>query len=574
MEALNHACFCFSLDEGALARALDSELGQPGLAEMVRTRCPFLFSAQPVFVAAPQLLRMAQVMRAVESVVALPAYREHVLAVAPAIARLGTAGPLGVFFGYDFHLDGGHLGLIEINTNAGGAMLNAVLARAQRACCTAVGGMVPTLATVAAFEHGIVEMFRQEWRLSGQTRPLASIAIVDGAPEDQYLYPEFLLFQQLFERHRLRAVIADPAALEWRDGALWHGDLVIDLVYNRLTDFYLDQAASAALREAYLQHGVVLTPHPQAHALYADKRHLALFSDATRLQALGVPEATQQVLLAHVPRTEVVDAADAQRLWDARRGLFFKPVAGYGSRAAYRGDKLTKRVWQDILAGDYVAQAIVAPGERMVNDPTIAEATKAMKFDLRAYTYDGAVQWVAARLYQGQTTNFRTPGGGFAPVYSTADASGRTLPTCAGDLGAEDAGHASYVFLLDADSGVHPVPHALYVALARGEATAPALAGQTLRLVDWYVRLKGGAPDTVANETFSLVRFDAQGRAEPTRTPTEDAAWPSVAERERMQELLFTGDESPGSASPAVHGAKEALRCSNRPPGTGEPSCR
>ena len=28
------------------------------------------------------------------------------------------------------------------------------------------------------------------------------------------------------------------------------------------------------------------------------------------------------------------------------------------------------------------------------------------------------VQWLAARLYQGQTTNFRTPGGGFAPVYS------------------------------------------------------------------------------------------------------------------------------------------------------------
>jgi len=24
---------------------------------------------------------------------------------------------------------------------------------------------------------------------------------------------------------------------------------------------------------------------------------------------------------------------------------------------------------------------------------------------------------VSARLYQGQTTNFRTPGGGFAPVF-------------------------------------------------------------------------------------------------------------------------------------------------------------
>ena len=598
IDALNRECFCISLDPDALARALDSELGQPGLSEMVGQRCPFLFAALPVFVATPQLQRMAQVMQAVESVVALPAYREQVLAAAPAIARLGTVGPLGVFFGYDFHLSQGHLGLIEINTNAGGAMLNAVLARAQRACCAAVDSMVPTLASVAAFEQRIVDMFRREWQLSGmagrpgKTRPLASIAIVDSAPEEQYLYPEFLLFQQLFERHGLRAVIADPSALEWRGGLQWHGDLSIDLVYNRLTDFYLEQARSAALREAYVQQAVVLTPHPQAHALYADKRHLALFSDASRLEALGVPHATQQILLEHVPRTEVVDAADAQRLWDARRGLFFKPVAGFGGRAAYRGDKLTKRVWQDILAGDYVAQAIVTPGERMVDDVdavkaanaasttnTRAEgaanaanaegaehAVKAMKFDLRAYTYGGAVQWVAARLYQGQTTNFRTPGGGFAPVYSSVDASGRTLQAGAGHHGAEHAGHASYVFLLDEGSGVHPVPHALYVALARGQASAPPLAGQTLRLADWYVRLKEGAPDTVANETYSVVRFDAQGRVDWSRTPadpgaaanphrpdvatmTEDAVLPTVAERERMRELLFGGNESPASPS-------------------------
>ena len=560
IDTLNRECFCFSLDQDALARALDSEFGQPGLSEMVRQRCPYLFAARPVFVAAPQLRRMAQVVQAVESVVALPAYREQVLAAAPAVARLGASGPRGVFFGYDFHLDQGRLRLIEINTNAGGAMLNAVLARAHRACCAAMGALVPTLASVAAFEQRIVEMFRHEWRLSGRSRPLASVAIVDEAPEQQYLYPEFLLFQPLFERHGLRAVIADPAALEWRDGRLWHGDLAIDLVYNRLTDFYLEQAGSAALREAYLQQGVVLTPNPRAHALYADKRHLALFSDAVRLQALGVPQATQQVLLEHVPRTEVVDAADAQRLWDARRGLFFKPVAGFGSRAAYRGDKLTRRVWQDILAGDYVAQAIVAPGQRMLDEH---DAAKAMKFDLRAYAYDGAVQWVAARLYQGQTTNFRTPGGGFAPVYSTVDVSGRTLQ--ASDDGSEaDGGHASYVFLLDEGSGVHAVPHALYVALARGEASALALAGQTLRLADWYVRLKNGEPDTVVNETYSLVRFDAQGRVVWAKTPAthphrpdvatvpEDAGWPTVAERERMQALLFGRPESPVPSSPAV----------------------
>lgn len=37
--------------------------------------------------------------------------------------------------GYDFHLGEDGPRLIEVNTNAGGAFLNALLARAQRACC-------------------------------------------------------------------------------------------------------------------------------------------------------------------------------------------------------------------------------------------------------------------------------------------------------------------------------------------------------------------------------------------------------------------------------------------------------
>jgi len=40
----------------------------------------------------------------------------------------------------------------------------------------------------------------------------------------------------------------------------------------------------------------------------------------------------------------------------------------------------------------------------------------AFKYDVRCYVYEGRVQLVIARLYQGQTTNFRTPGGGFALV--------------------------------------------------------------------------------------------------------------------------------------------------------------
>ncbi len=418
LEQLNQECFCISLDGAALTAALDAELGNPRLSTLVRERSPLVFSAQPVFVGPAHLQRMAEVIRAVESVVAMPAYREQVLAEAPALARV-TRAAQGVLFGYDFHLNHGRLSLIEINTNAGGAMLNAVLARAQRSCCAATDGLVPTATDADRFEQQLVAMFRHEWALGGPARPLASVAIVDAAPQAQYLYAEFLLFQRLLEGAGIRTVIADPAELSLRDGRLCHGELAIDLVYNRLTDFYLEDPINHVLRDAWLARQVVLTPHPQAHALYADKRRLAVFSDDAQLRTLGVAEPARQLLLNCVPHTELVRAANAERLWSARRQLFFKPVAGYGSRAAYRGDKLTRRVWDEILASDYVAQSIVPAGERLIENE---HSPRAMKFDLRVYAYDGAMQWVAARLYQGQTTNFRTPGGGFAAVFSTAGA--------------------------------------------------------------------------------------------------------------------------------------------------------
>jgi hypothetical protein len=37
---------------------------------------------------------------------------------------------------------------------------------------------------------------------------------------------------------------------------------------------------------------------------------------------------------------------------------------------------------------------------------------------MRNYVYRDAVQLVSARLYRGQTTNFRTRGGGFAVVFA------------------------------------------------------------------------------------------------------------------------------------------------------------
>lgn len=419
-EMLNSSCFCSSLDKDALRCAFSDDINSPELYELVESRCPFLFSSRPIFVSDSQSSRIAGVIEAIESVIAMPAYRTKVLAGAPEIAQYDAGGAKGVFYGYDFHLRGDVLALIEINTNAGGAMLNAAMAKAHRTCCLSDHALAAAIASGATLEDDIFKMFNAEWAGSMQQRPLRTVAIVDEAPEQQFLYPEFILFQRLFERYGVRAVIAAPSELTFSGGLLRHDGLAIDLVYNRLTDFMLDSPACKSLRSAYLEQAVVLTPHPQAHALYANKRNLVLLSDDRQLEELGVPSGVRKILLENIPHTELVDIANAEHLWASRRKLFFKSLAGYGGKAAYRGEKVTKRVWDDILAGDYIAQALVPPGERVNGTKANPEP---LKFDLRCYVYDGQVQWTAARVYQGQTTNFRTPGGGFAPVYSLDDVS-------------------------------------------------------------------------------------------------------------------------------------------------------
>ncbi|MBX3024013.1 hypothetical protein KF840_03790 [bacterium] len=413
--ALNQACHCITFDAERMRALLETSPTTTGVYRSILANQPNLFSAAPVFLARADLERMQAVIAAVETVVRTAGFRDWAFALAPPIARRDH-GPRGVFLGYDFHLGPDGAQLIEINTNAGGGLLNAVLARAQRACCDEVE------AAVAGVPGGDVEaaflaMFRAEWACQRGDAPLRRIAIVDEEPPAQYLYPEFLLFQQLFRAAGLEAVIADPRTLQLAGGALLADGAPVDLVYNRLTDFMLAGDACAALRAAYDAGAVVVTPNPHHYALHADKRHLTVFSDPPRLRAWGVDDTTIDTLAAGVPATRLVDAADADALWAARRQYFFKPVDGYGSRAAYRGDKLTRGTWAQILARPYVAQRLVPPSERTI---LVAGAEQPLKLDLRAYVYDGAVQLVAARLYQGQTTNFRTAGGGFAPVFTSA----------------------------------------------------------------------------------------------------------------------------------------------------------
>jgi hypothetical protein len=420
-EVLNRDCACVTLDHAAL----ETSLGSDGLYREIFATRPHLFSDSIVFVGRRHLQHMAELVAAVEEIVALPAWQERVLGWAPASARHRTAAA-GAFLGYDFHVGDDGPMLIEINTNAGGGLLNARLAAAQRACCDAVAALMQ--APAGDVEGRFVAMFREEWRRVNAELPLLRIAIVDEKPGEQYMAPEFELFRRLFEANGIATTIADPSAFVWDGARLLNDGQPVDLVYNRLTDFALEDAANAALRAAWESDAAtapVITPHPRAHALYADKRNLIALGDAGWLADVGVSAEARALIAAMVPATRAVRADDADTLWAERKRWFFKPAAGYGSKAAYRGDKLTRRVFEEILQGGYIAQALVPPSERRL---AVGGEAQQFKLDLRNYAYAGRVQLVTARLYQGQTTNFRTPGGGFAPVFEVPETRGDRPP--------------------------------------------------------------------------------------------------------------------------------------------------
>ncbi|MGQ9424322.1 hypothetical protein ACXYTJ_00050 [Gilvimarinus sp. F26214L] len=410
-ERLNQFCACRTIDRPALDYALAQEFGGAD-AILSSPLWQQAFASSAVFLPQSDLEQMRSVVRALEAAAALPAYREAVLSWAPSSADMDP-GPAGAFMGYDFHLEPDGPRLIEINTNAGGAFLNAVLARAQKQCCHPQ----PEDGLTDSFEESVIRMFEDEWRLQrGSGRP-QTIAIVDNEPASQYLYPEFRLAKRVFERHGFEAMILDPAQLIVEGGQLLTKDSRqrIDLVYNRLVDFGLEHSAHAAVRQAWLEGFAVITPNPRVHALLADKRNMSLLSDASILKNWGLDETAAQRIARTVPRTRLVSPEHKDELWSQRKSLFFKPAAGHGSKGVYRGSKLTKATFEFILQDDYIAQSFVPPSERVVlvdGEPTT------LKVDVRLYTYGSEVLLMAARLYQGQTTNFRTEGGGFAPVFT------------------------------------------------------------------------------------------------------------------------------------------------------------
>lgn len=295
---------------------------------------------------------------------------------------------------YDFHLTAEQKPkLIEINTNAAFLTLGHFLYQAHE------------LNTGLNFKiQDLKGLFLEELKYQNKFPAQPHILIVDKNPFEQKMFLEFLIVQELIQSFGWQCSIDDVANYPKYNP---------DVVYNRYTDFYLNNPESQVMRQDFLTQKTCFSPNPFEYFLLADKQRMIDWTQSDFWDGLKFSQ-TDRDLISHVlPLTLSFKPELKEMLWSQRRKLFFKPKNSYGSKQSYKGASISKKVFDEVANENFLAQELVPAPETTIHTP---DGPQDFKYDLRCYAYRDELQLVIARVYQGQVTNLKTKWGGFAPV--------------------------------------------------------------------------------------------------------------------------------------------------------------
>ncbi|WP_413582743.1 hypothetical protein [Bdellovibrio sp. HCB288] len=322
-------------------------------------------------------------------------YQQHYQDLA-ALKGFKDPGNKSIMMSYDFHLDENQqLKLIEVNTNASFLALGHEMYKALE---------LPLPVADFSWDEIRTDILK-ELTLQGQapaSGPL-KVAITDENPSEQKLFAEFLVYNELFKSFGW-----DSRILDYRE---LFNNFDPQFIYNRYTDFFLTEDSSQVLKSKFVGGDVCLSPNPYEYLLLADKQRLIEWSQPGFFEAHGLSDSEIQTLRNAVPKSYDMSHANPEEVWSMRKNLFFKPKNAYGSKQSYKGQSISRKTFESLLSPDIIAMEYVPAPEIPFQTP---EGEQKFKYDLRCYAYQGRLQMVVARIYQGQVTNLRTPYGGFA----------------------------------------------------------------------------------------------------------------------------------------------------------------
>src|SRR5690606_24549226 len=117
---------------------------------------------------------------------------------------------------------------------------------------------------------------------------------------------------------------------------------------------YLEEPSHKTLRKILSDQLAVVSPQPKEYDLLADKNRLL----ELQKNKSSLPQAIQDILLSSFG---VNDFSSPEDLWSKRKKFFFKPKNSFGGKSAYRGQSLSHKVFERLIASDPMIQEYMAP---------------------------------------------------------------------------------------------------------------------------------------------------------------------------------------------------------------------
>lgn len=327
-------------------------------------------------------------------------YQKEIISRTPQLKEIyknGFPKNKSILMSYDYHIpENSDPKLIEINTNASMGLISSYLYEFQK--------LKNYFSNEIPFDQDILNCIQSEFQKAESPNLFQSICITDDKPENQKLYIEFLLYKELFKKLKLQSSIFDRQ------------EIPVDktqFIYNRSTDFYLTEPESAKLRQACLN-SVCLSPNPYEYALLADKQRYLDWQEMDLTSYNLSTDEISEIQRCLLKTYSVSKLNDPEFLWTNRKSLFFKTVNSYGGKASYRGQGISRGVFQNILQNSHYLAQEIAPIPNLQLE--FKGQNIEFKYDVRFYVYEDRIQMGCARLWKGQLTNVQTLGGGLAPI--------------------------------------------------------------------------------------------------------------------------------------------------------------
>lgn len=311
------------------------------------------------------------------------------------IAADAQADSKPLLLSYDVHPTPAGPVLIEVNTNAGGVLAAFESCRQVNKCCAEW--------EQDQLQDRLIELFQRDL-LGSDPQHTGTVAIVDDNLADQPLRGEMQAIAAMMKSKARDIRVIDASELSYRDGRLRHGDIPIDRVYWRSTDFVLAAPEHDAVRRAVAEGTTTIAPSPEAYRAIADKHHFVEWSKNPEL-ALDVASN----LSFRIAETVPMNTRTIEGWYGDRKDWVFKPESGYASRGVYVGKSISRQKLAELPFDSYLAQ-------RYTPHPVIDRDGVEWKYDVRFFADRGHIIGAAARVFQGQVVGMRTPGSGFAPI--------------------------------------------------------------------------------------------------------------------------------------------------------------